>query len=217
MTPRYRVAITMVVGCILIIAVLVKVMTQAPREVLATNHIGAEGPLGFFPREHAVVCQASERLPAATDAVRLSLLAYIGSAVFLTVSHEGHIVASGQHGAGWVSSSLTIALHPPIATTLNAKICLTRDPRGLPVELVGNNTSAALAATINGKPLAGRLRTEYLGRGHRSWLSLAKHVARRLGLGHPLASTWIVLPLALMMAIATALGALLLLREARYE
>jgi hypothetical protein len=87
----------------------------------------------------------------------------------------------------------------------------------MPVELAGNVAPRALAATVNGKPLRGRLRIEYLARGHRSWLSLAKHVARRLGLARTPSGTWIVLPLVAMMAIAVALGGWLLMREQRYE
>ena len=82
------------------------------------------------------------------------------------------------------------------------------------MELAGNATHGALAATVNGRPVSGRMRVEYLARGNRSWLSLAKHVARRLGLGHAPAGTWIVLPLAALMATAVALGAWLLMREA---
>jgi hypothetical protein len=206
----------MAVGFVLIVGVLIGILAHAPAEVLSTNYVRVTGPLGLF-REHTTVCQANERIPTSTEAIRISLIAYLGSAVSLTVSREGQIVASGHHGAGWVSGSLTLPLRTPIAETLNAKICITRDPGYLPVELAGDTAPRALAATVDGTPLTGRMRIEYLGRGDRSWLSLTKHVARRLGLGHSPSGAWIVLPLAVMMAIAVTLGAWLLLREQRYE
>lgn len=206
----------MAVGFVLIVAVLIGILAHAPAKILSTNYVRVTGPLGFF-HEHTTVCQANEHVPASTEAIRMSLIAYLGSAVSLTVSHEGQIVASGHHGAGWVSASLTLRLRTPVAKALDAQICLTRDPGYLPVELAGDTAPRTLAATVDGAPLPGRMRIEYLGRGDRSWLSLAKQVARRLGLGHAPSGTWIVLPLAALMLTAVTLGAWLLLREQRYE
>jgi hypothetical protein len=206
----------MALGFILITAVLGVILLRAPDDVISTNFVTVTQQLSLFGR-HAKVCQATERLPASTEALRISLIGYFGPTVSVAVSHEGQIVASGQRNAGWFGGSLTLPLHPAVRTPLDAKICLTRDPGGLPVELAGNVAPTALAATVNGKALPGRMRVEYLRGGHRSWLSLARHVARRLGLGHSPSGTWIVLPLAAMMAMAAALGAWLLLREARDE
>jgi hypothetical protein len=216
MTTLNRVAIAMTVGFVLIVGVAIGILARVPDQILSTNYVRVTGPLGFF-RERTIVCQANERLPASTEAVRMSLIAYLGSAVSLTVSHEGQILASGRHGAGWVSGSLTLPLRTPVAKTLDAKLCLTRGRGYLPVELAGDTAPRAHAATVDGNPLPGRMRIEYLARGHRSWLSLAKHVARRLGLGHSPSGAWIVLPLAAMMAIAVTLAAWLLLREQRYD
>jgi hypothetical protein len=216
MTTRYQVAITMAFGFVLITAVLVGILVHAPDEVKSSNSTTVSRELGLFS-PHATVCQANERLPASTAALRVSLIAYIGPAVSLTVSHGSQIVASGHRNTGWVGGSLTLPLQPPLATPIDAKICLTRDSGALLAGLLGDAAPSTLTATINGKPLPGRMRIEYLTRGHRSWLSLAKHVARRLGLGHAPSGTWIVLPLAAMMAIAVALGAWLLMREQRYE
>jgi hypothetical protein len=216
MTARYQVAITIAVGFALITAALVGILVQAPKKIISTNSITVAPELGLF-RPNTTVCQANERLPASTAALRMSLIAYLGPAVFVTVSHGDQIVASGHHDAGWVSGSLTLPLQPAVATPIDAKICLTRDTGALVVGLFGNIVPRARAATVNGKSLPGRMRIEYLRQGHRSWLSLARHVARRLGLGHTPSGTWIVLPLSAMMAIAVALGAWLLMREQRHE
>jgi len=211
-----RVAITLGFGFALITAALVATLLRTPDAVTSTNSITVTGELGYFS-PHTTVCQSNDAFPASTTAVRVSLIAYIGPAVSVTVSHGGETIARGHHDAGWVSSSLTLPLQPPVANAMNAKICITRDSGQLLAGLLGNNSPRAVAATGNGKPLPGRMRIEYLSRGRGSWLSLAKRIARRLGLGHSPSGTWIVLPLVLMMAVAVALGAWLLMREQRYE
>lgn len=215
MTTRARVAITMALGGALIMGVLLAILLQAPREVISTNNITVAQEVGLLG-PHTTVCQADERLPASTAAVRVSLIAYIGPAVSVTVTREGRVVAGGHRNAGWVSSYLTLPLAPSPPAPIDATICLSRGGGAQLAGVLGNVTPRSVAATSNGRPLSGRMRVEYLKRGERSWLSLAKHVARRLGLGHAPSGTWIVLPLALMMAMAVALAAWLLMREQRY-
>lgn len=217
MTTRSKVVITLAVGFALITAALVALLVQAPDQIISTNSVAVAEELGVFsPR--TTVCQANERLPASTTALRMSLIAYIGPAVSVTVSQGAHRIATGHHGGGWISGSLTLPLKPAVATTAtDATICLTRDRGATLAGFFGNVAPKALAATSNGAPLPGRIRTEYLTRGRQSWLSMARHVARRLGLGHSPSGTWIVLPLVVMMAAAIALGAWLLTRERSYE
>ena len=203
----------MAAGIAVITAVIIAVVLHAPQPAISSNYVNVSQELGLF-RQHKTVCQANERLPASTVALRISLISHVGPAVAVTVSHEGQIVASGRHGAGWVSASLTLPLHPQVTTPRETKICLTRGPGGLPVEISGDTAPRALAATVDGKPLEGRMRVEYLGRGQKSWLSLAKRVARRMGLGRSPSGTWVVLVLLAMMAAAVALGGWLLIQEA---
>ena len=216
MTGRARVAVTISVGLALIGAVLLGVLLQAPDTVIASNHLTVRGEVGPF-EPHTKVCQANEPLPASTAAIRMSIIAYLGPAVSVTVSHGGQIISRGQRGTGWIGGSLTLSLKHPIAASTDAEICVTRAPGPLAAGLLGNISPPDRAATSNGIPLQGRLRIEYLTRGHQSWLSKAKFVARRLGLGHSPSGTWIVLPLLAMMAIAVALGTWLLIREQPHE
>jgi hypothetical protein len=206
----------MAFGFVLITAVLVGILLHSPYEIISTDSIPVSSELGIFG-PNTTVCQANARIPASTAALRMSLVAYIGPAVGVTVSHEGRLVASGHHNAGWVSSSLTLPIQPTVATPLDVKICLTRDRSELLAGVLGHEAPSLVAATSQGAPLPGRMRIEYLARGHRSWLSLAKDVSRRLGLLHAPIGAWIVLLLAAMMAIAVSLSAWLLLREQRYE
>jgi hypothetical protein len=206
------------VGFALMAAVLVWLLLQTPKAVISSNYVTVTQELGLL-REHTTVCQSGERLPAGTAAIRVSMgaIAHVGPSVSATVSHQGRIVASGHHDGGWVSGSLTVPLRPPVEKPADAKICLVPGRIGMPVELIGNMAPRNLATTVNGTPLSGRMRVEYLKRGHRSWLSMARHVARRLGLGHSPSGAWIVFPLVVLMALAVTLAAWLLLLEQRYE
>jgi hypothetical protein len=206
----------MAAGVLLIAGLLLGVLLQSPARVIASNSVTVEGELG--PVESGTeVCQAEERLPASTQALRVSVAAYLGPAVSLTVRREGTIIARGHHSAEWVSGSLTFPLSPEIRTATNATICLTRDRRDLALGLLGGVSRPAVAATSNGTPLAGRLRVEYLAHGRRSWFSLAHTVVRRMGLGHSPGGTWVVLLVLAMMAAACALAARLLIGGGRYE
>jgi hypothetical protein len=215
-TVRRRVALTMTLGLLTVAALLVGVLSQAPRTVLASNSLPVRGRLGPL-RPHTAVCQSHERLPRASAALRLSLNGYIGPAVTLTVSHAGRIVGRGHRSAGWLGSSLTFPLEPEAARGLDATICLTRDSGPLFLGINGGYAPRSRAATVDGKALPGRMRIEYLASGRRSWLSLAEQVARRLGLGHAPSGTWLAPLLTAMMALAVGLAAWVLLRESPNE
>ena len=211
---RSRVAYTLLAGFLAIGAVLVATLTKAPAEALSSNGVTVIGDFGSFEGK-AVVCQASERIPASTAAIRVSLIANIGPAVSVVLVSGNRIVARGERGPGWASGSLTLPLHPTVGRAIDAEICLTRNPVAIPVGLFGNLAPRALAARSDGEPLPGRMRVEYLVPGRRSWYSLGRHVARRLGLGHVPSGGWIVVPLAAMMAMGLSLATWLLMREER--
>ena len=217
MSKRAQVAVTFLVGLAVIAATLIAVLLQSPRRAIATNRISVTGELTGF-RRHTTVCQGAERIPAGTEALRISAAAYIGPGVSLVVSRGPLAVSRGHQGAGWVSSYLTLPLQPTISTDTAATICVTRDNGKLAAGLLGGETSGALpVATANGVPLGGRMRVEYLARGNRSWLSLARHVARRMGLGHAPSGGWIVILLAAISLATVGLAGWLLLREAPDE
>ncbi|HXW59629.1 MAG TPA: hypothetical protein VEJ23_09165 [Solirubrobacteraceae bacterium] len=207
-------AITLMLGLALIAVALIVVVLQSPDEVISSNSTIVTEELGLL-RQHTFVCQEAEGLPAAATAVRVSIgsIAHPGPAVLVSFSDKGHIVASGHRAGGWIGASLALPLTARVTAFSGTTICLTRGPATLPVGLAGGAAPSASVATVNGKALPGRLRVEYLRRGQRSWLSLAEHVARRLGLGRSPAGTWIVLPLLAMMAAAIALCVWLLMRE----
>ena len=96
-SARSRVTIVILLGLIAIVAVLARILLQTPQVVIATNSVKVAGELAHFP-PHATVCQAEESLPASTEALRMSLIAYVGPAVSVTVSEGDRVVAAGHHG-----------------------------------------------------------------------------------------------------------------------
>jgi hypothetical protein len=206
----------MAVGAAAVTALLVGVLLKTPERVLGSNSITVAGLLGSAP-SGTRICQTGERLPASTESLRISIAAYLGPGVSVAVLHDGRLLSRGERGAEWVSGSLTFRLHPALDSPVAATICLTRDGRNLALGLLGGATAPGVAATANGTALPGRMRVEYLARGHRSWLSLASTVARRMGLGHWPSGTWIVFLLLALMASACALGAKLVIGGGRYE
>lgn len=215
MTTRSRVASTILLGAALILGVLVVVLLRVPDKVISTNSTVITEEVSPL-RPSATVCQGGELIPASTAAIRMSLgaIAHPGPAISVTISRGGQIVSEGHRAGGWIGASLTVPLSPPVTRPISARICATRSGAALPVEIAGGSAPAAIAATLDGKPLQGRMRVEYLGHGQQSWLARSERVARRLGLGRWPSGTWIVLPLVAMMAGAIALGIWLLLREA---
>ncbi len=217
MTARVKARWVCGVGVAAIAVVLMVVLLGTPQRVAATNAATVAGEMGAFS-SHTVVCQTDERIPAGTDALRLSVIADIGPAVAVTVTDASGVVARGRHTGGWVGGSLTFALQPALTSAIGpATICLTRDNGERAAELLGSLAPRPLRATDDGVALAGRMRAEYLRPGDQSWLSMALHVARRLGLGHSPAGTWVAALLAAVMVLVVALVVWLLQREFGYE
>jgi len=94
--------------------------------------------------------------------------------------------------------------------TICAQIAQPRKPVGVDGVKTGPKLAARDAAH---QPVAGRMIIEYLRPGDRSWWSLAQSVARRMGLGHAGAGTWIALLATAAMATLAAVMSWLLLRE----
>jgi Predicted membrane protein (DUF2142) len=155
----------------------------------------------------ATICQAGEALPARTAAVRASLFALIGPRVTLTVTSGAHVLATGAEGSGWTAGAVSIPLEGAGYAASNVKVCMTFGASARSLSMGGRRTGKAVAATIRGRSSAGRLRLEYLRAGDSSWWSMLLGVARRMGLGHAAAGTWIVLLLLAAMLAAGTLAA----------
>lgn len=209
---RRRVALTLAAGATAIAGLALAVLLQAPARIVSTNRIAATVSLGELKR-HTTACQSQEVVPAATNALRLSVAAYLGPAIWVTIEHRGQVVARGHHPAHWVSSALTVPLGHAVKATVHATVCLRRDNSKLAANLVGSEQSGPAAASLSGASSPGRLRIEYLAPGHRSWLARALYVVRRFGLGRAPSGGVLAVLVAAGMMLAVALAAWLLLHD----
>jgi hypothetical protein len=160
------------------------------------------------------LCQSGEVLPAGTTAVRLSLETLIGPPVALTASAGGRVLTSGRRAAGWSSGSVTIPVAPLARAHARVTICarVSRPREQLNVDGVAGPPGTAVHEA-HGNALEGRMFVEYLRPGTSSWLSRARSVARRMGLGHALDGGWIAILAAALMATVAALLSWLVVRE----
>ncbi|MGD1059396.1 MAG: hypothetical protein ABR992_18515 [Solirubrobacteraceae bacterium] len=201
-------------GLVLTVAAGIVVLSQHPLAVLAANTTATSTELGVTGTD-AQACQGGERLPAGTTAIRLSLGAFTGPAMKLTVLSAGHMVTSGERGSGWDGETVTVPVRALSAPVSPASICFAIPLTGVePVRLLGSDTSHALAVHAgNGQALAGRLRIEYLGRARSSWLTQVPTVARHMGLGRAWSGIWVVFALVVAMLAVTGLATGLIARE----
>jgi hypothetical protein len=173
------------------------------------------------------ICQAGETLPRGATAIRVWLEAVIGPRVEVKASSGGRVLARGARGPGWTAGSITIPVRPVARAASNVTVCVNVGPAREPIGLRGVRTSATVAAsdrqgpfsharetrtsTYREGPLPGRVVIEYLRTGNASWWSLARSIARRMGLGHAGSGAWIpLLAIALMLAIAGVMSRLIL-------
>jgi hypothetical protein len=215
------------VGLALIGIALVLVLSSSPPAVIRSD---APVITSFnFGRtsDRSRICQAGEVLPRGATAIRVWLEAVIGPAVEVEALSGGRVVAHGARGPGWTSGSVTVPVKPMPRIASPVTICVNVARAREPIGLQGVRTSAKIAATDRqgplshaGKahaptyrygPLPGRVVIEYLRTGNASWWSLARSVARRMGLGHAGSGAWIpLLAIALMLAVAGVMSRLIL-------
>jgi hypothetical protein len=177
-------------------------LTGAPLIVAGSNFTSQKG-LVAETSGGARACQAGESLPEGTTAIRLSVYALIGPRLTIKVLSGKRLLASGVRDPGWIGESPTVALRPVSKGAQHVRVCFALGAAQGNVILYGGPAKPSERAVgEDGQLLSGRLRIEYLKPDDHSWLSLAPSVARRMGLGHWPAGTWIVLlELALMLGV----------------
>jgi hypothetical protein len=159
------------------------------------------------------ICQGNEVLPAGVSAIRLALGAYFGSKVRVEASVGGKVLTRGTRGPGWTGNSVTVPVAPLKRSASPVKLCFEAAPNSELVYVVGTEASKREAAVWRGQSLGGRVGVEYLASGQGSWWSRVLAVARRMGLGHALTGTWVVLLVAALVASVGLLAVRLVLRE----
>jgi hypothetical protein len=203
----------LVVGLALLAIALVVTLSGSPLVVTHTNATPANEPI-LEAGSGSNACQAGEVLPAGITAVRLTLVAAVGPRVSVRVLSGAHVLTSGVTTSGWTSGAVTVPVKALPHAVGPVRICFALGPSAETVQLGGLRTSAATAArSFSGAPLAGRFTVEYMRAGSSSWWSLAKTVARHMGLGRAPSGTWIALLVLLLMGTAVVTASWLIVKE----
>ena len=192
-------------GLALLALALVLTLSGSPATVAPTDPIAIDAQLAGT--EHSTsVCQSGETVPQDTTALRFSLKALIGPRVEVKVYAGRRLITAGARSPGWSAGDVTVPVARVAHTIAHAKVCLAFALTNESVEMAGGRTPRDLAAvTGDGQVLPGRMKVEYMLPGHRSWWSLARSVARHMGLGRAWAGTWVVLLALVLMAAVLAL------------
>jgi hypothetical protein len=193
---RMRLALAAGLG-ITVIAV-VAVLSESPLTVLASNGL-ALSELHTVPYTSAVSCQGGERLPQGTEAIRLWLGQFTGTAVALEVVAGDRVLTSGEHGAGWAGQNVTVAVTPASHPVAPVKICIS-------FLALGGEQVTVLGSDH-------RIRIEYLGKGRSSWLALLPTVARNMRFGRAWSGIWVAFLVPSLMLIAAILASRLATRD----
>lgn len=190
------------------------VLSESPPTVLARSSISKQEELGRTSTDSVAACQANERLPRGTTAIRLTLAAFTGPRVTVKVLSGAHVVTAGERGSAWSGQDVTVPVRAVSHTVSPVKVCFAAVPFHNELAVYGRRTGSATAArTSGGDTLAGRVTIEYLGEGHSAWLTHVSTVARHMGLGRAWSGTWVALLVAMLMLGAAGMTARLIVRE----
>ncbi len=208
-----RTTVALVAGLALVAIAIAVTLSGSPLVVAHTNGVAADYLIGESKGEN-VACQSGELLPAGITAIRFHFESDAGPRVSVSAWSGGRLLSSGAAPSGWTGEAVTVPLTPLAHAVANARVCFVLGPSAEDVAVTGTQTSAAVSARGgNGEALAGRFRVEYEQAAHGSWWSIAKTVARHLGLGREPAGTWIALLLIALMGGSVLGASWLLLRE----
>jgi hypothetical protein len=188
-------------------------LSGSPVVVAHTNGTFADGQIAETV-SNAGACQSGEVLPAGISAIRLTIFSDAGPQVSLRALSGARVLTHGAVGSGWVGGSLTVPVRPISHTTSGVRLCFKLGPTREKVAMVGVPTSRAAADRSNvGEVLPGRIRVEYLRAGRSSWWSLARTVARRMGLGRAPSGAWIALLAIVLMGAGIAAASWVAIKE----
>ena len=163
----------------------------------------------------ATICHSGELVFA--DAARLRVYAPGGPPyppLAAEIVHQGRTLAAGRTPGGWVDATAEIPLRPALERTMVADSVCVRNLGEEAVRLGGQTLpEPADSVAIDGEPVAGQLRLEFLRAGDESWLDLLPAVVHRAGLGKGDAAGAWTLPVAgLLLLAACALSVRLAVR-----
>jgi hypothetical protein len=199
-----RIPLVLTLGLLFTALAVTVAVSRSPLVLLGASPVQVETGLVALHTDDTV-CQAGEQVPAGTSSIRFALGTPYGPSIAVEVLSGGRVLAHGSRGSEWVGPP-AISVRPVTSAVSNATVCFKVGAVTEGTALSGKEGGAG-PATLNGKPLTGRTRIEYLRPGAHSWASLAPSIARRMGLGNASGGTWIVFLLIAAMASILALTA----------
>ena len=195
-------------GGLALIAVAVLVTLSRSPPVLAGTNSVAPDLFVAATNGNAVYCQAGERLPAGTTAIRLWVNTNISPPTQVAVLAGSLVLTRGRQQPGRLATTIAIPVTPLARTFSDVKVCFKLGPAVEQVRLLGGEVPHSRP----GEPPV-KIRVEYLRAGRSTWWDLVRSIARRIGLGRAPSGTWAVLVPVVSMAAAILLTVWLLLRE----
>jgi hypothetical protein len=208
------VKIALILALALVAIALAIVLSGSPPAVTRAKAPMVDAELVGGLASGSEICQGGEVLPRATSAIRVWLDAVIGPPLTLTARSGSRVLTSGRRGAGWSTASVTIPVRPVARTSSDVTVCVGAGREREPVRVRGIAGPPGNAAYYaDREPLEGRVMIEYLRPGGRSWWSLARSVARRMGLGHALGGARVALLALAIVGAMLAASSWLILRE----
>jgi hypothetical protein len=221
-----NVKVTLAIGIALTIVVGAFVLTRSPPRVVRVNGAVATYSLGVTQSE-LTICQGNEVLPAGVSAIRVSIVAFLGSNLQVAFYRNGRIITEGSRNPDWSGTSATVPIKPLNHTISHVKLCIAFAPNSELLQIFGGPASGHGAAAVfqhqkrltstapvsGGESLRGRLSIVDLTAGRQSWWSRASSVANHMGLGHFIVGKWVALLTGALMAAVGILAIRLTLRE----
>jgi hypothetical protein len=208
-----RTAVALAAGLALVAIAIVVTLSGSPLTVVHSNGVPVEYLIGEAKGEIAA-CQAGELLPAGVSALRFPFESDAGPRVSVSVWSGKRLLTSGVAHSGWTSGAVTVPVKPVQHAVAGTRVCVSLGQSAENVIVGGFRTGPAVAARGgDGEVLPGRFRVEYARAGESSWWSLAKTVAKHMGLGRAPSGTWIALFLVGLMGGSILAASWLMLRE----
>lgn len=223
-----KVKVTLAASIAVLIATIALVLTGAPPRIARATASVASTSLGVTQSELAV-CQTGETLPAGVTAIRASLVAFLGSNMYVVVYDGDRVVTEGRRNPAWSGSTVTIPVKPVAQTVSNVEVCVAFAPNSELIQVFGTPLTRAhlsqAAVAYKAKqlgsgppsgarlPLRGRVQLVYLAPGTGSWWSSIGSIVKHMGFGHFVSGSAVALLAALLMAAVGVLTVRLALRE----
>jgi len=208
------VRVVLLLGLLALVLVAAVVLAQGAPRRAGTNLAANTGfviPLAAGEQ----LCQPSELVPGDTSGLRLSAHsgAPSGPRLRVTMSVAERPLAAGALSAGWKSGPITIPLSRVAETAQDVMVCLVDRGPG-PVSFGGSVPDANFYVVLGGKPLNGRMRTEYMRPGRESWFSLTPTLVHRFSIAKgDLIRHWAAPAALVLMLLAIALAVGTIVRE----